>query len=935
MTHGSQWRKWDLHVHTPATRLNNQFRSDDINESWRSFCETINQSDVHAVGITDYFDIHSFFEFKRRYREFYPEDDSRVFFPNLELRLDRYFNKKIQHANVHVIFRPDLTEDDAVTFSYNLKLALTDSPLERNPSMKEVESWTSDQLEGATVKIEEIRQAIKSTFKDIDHPTDAAIIVASGRSDGLSPNGSQSLRNYHAIDSVDAQVDAIFARSRDAEHWLNSARGSGAIAARPKPTFGGCDAHSLEELKKTLGRSGTDESRTWETTWIKADLNYEGLLQTLAEPSERVRIQEGEPDAKPDMYVIDRIEFPGADKFPTQVKFGRNLNAIIGSRSSGKSALLAYIAHAANPDETIRQQELASPEGANPPGPAAGHTWKQVESIDREIVWASGSRSTGGIVYIPQNSLYSLSNRPREVSAKIEPVLFKEFPSVSLSYQQHLSRSKDLSERIGNYIQRWLDWQNAELQLVNEIEAIGERGSIEESHKKVKADLDKARADLSLSDDEIIMHKSVQDELEALDSGAAKFEQERAEVDIAFGTPKPGGEDTSGGMPGVRVELSQNITSLPVPLRNILQTELARIQAEGQSRIRSTFLEWRSQSDERLNRTSRQASELRVEHAELLAKIAGASVVDELTKSERNHRSLLAQIAEKEEALGEARKKRVDIELDLRTAIESRKSQLDNFIDAFEAEPRQLDDVTVEAEQDFDPELLHFLASDMRQNKKSEYLTAADDGELIFAIDDAQGDPASFLRYCEDDTIPLKKGVDRHDFARRVLTAEPEMRFAAIMDGDRIGGYSASTMTPGKQALFALTLILHESDAPWPLLIDQPEDDLDSRSIFAAVVPYLLKRKQERQIIMVTHDANLVVGADAEAVIVANRHGDDRPNLHGREFDYRTGSIEDLTVEPESASTLAKQGIRDHCCDILDGGTEAFLKRKDKYRLHQ
>ena len=227
------------------------------------------------------------------------------------------------------------------------------------------------------------------------------------------------------------------------------------------------------------------------------------------------------------------------------------------------------------------------------------------------------------------------------------------------------------------------------------------------------------------------------------------------------------------------------------------------------------------------------------------------------------------------------------------------------------------------------------MASDMRQNKKSEYLTAADDGELIFAIDDAQEDPASFLRYCEDDTIPLKKGVDRHDFARRVLTAEPEMRFAAIMDGDRIGGYSASTMTPGKQALFALTLILHESDAPWPLLIDQPEDDLDSRSIFAAVVPYLLKRKQERQIIMVTHDANLVVGADAEAVIVANRHGDDRPNLHGREFDYRTGSIEDLTADPESASTLAKQGIRDHCCDILDGGTEAFLKRKDKYRLHQ
>ena len=76
----------------------------------------------------------------------------------------------------------------------------------------------------------------------------------------------------------------------------------------------------------------------------------------------------------------------------------------------------------------------------------------------------------------------------------------------------------------------------------------------------------------------------------------------------------------------------------------------------------------------------------------------------------------------------------------------------------------------------------------------------------------------------------------------------------------------------GKQALFALTLILNESQEPWPLLIDQPEDDLDSRSIYLAIVPYLGERKKERQIIMVSHNANLVIGADSEVVIVANRH---------------------------------------------------------------
>jgi len=53
--------------------------------------------------------------------------------------------------------------------------------------------------------------------------------------------------------------------------------------------------------------------------------------------------------------------------------------------------------------------------------------------------------------------------------------------------------------------------------------------------------------------------------------------------------------------------------------------------------------------------------------------------------------------------------------------------------------------------------------------------------------------------------------------------------FTAEMEGDKIGGFSESTMTPGKRALFALRLILDESEDTWPLLIDQPEDDLDSK----------------------------------------------------------------------------------------------------------
>ena len=110
------------------------------------------------------------------------------------------------------------------------------------------------------------------------------------------------------------------------------------------------------------------------------------------------------------------------------------------------------------------------------------------------------------------------------------------------------------------------------------------------------------------------------------------------------------------------------------------------------------------------------------------------------------------------------------------------------------------------------------------------------------------------------------------------------------------------------------------------------EDDLDNRSIFEQLIPFIKRKKVNRQIIIVTHNANIVVGADAEEVIVANQEGIDCENK-SRRFEYRSGSIEndnpvykhDDTIEK---GILNKQGIQQHICDILEGGIQAFEKRK-------
>ena len=207
-------------------------------------------------------------------------------------------------------------------------------------------------------------------------------------------------------------------------------------------------------------------------------------------------------------------------------------------------------------------------------------------------------------------------------------------------------------------------------------------------------------------------------------------------------------------------------------------------------------------------------------------------------------------------------------------------------------------------------------------------------GKGKLEIGEIREKPGEFLSALYSGEQKIIVGNEKRDVARDTLSVTEKILFNAEMEGDKIGGFSEPTMTPGKRALFLLRLILDESEDTWPLLIDQPEDDLDSRSIYDDIVPFLKKKKKERQIIMVSHDANLVIGSDSEQVIVANRHGTDRKNADERQFNYLTGSLEySKTKDEDCNDTLKAQGVCEHACEILDGGKIAFEQRKNKYNI--
>lgn len=83
---------------------------------------------------------------------------------------------------------------------------------------------------------------------------------------------------------------------------------------------------------------------------------------------------------------------------------------------------------------------------------------------------------------------------------------------------------------------------------------------------------------------------------------------------------------------------------------------------------------------------------------------------------------------------------------------------------------------------------------------------------------------------------------------------------------------------------------------------------------------------------MITHNPNLAVGADSEEVLIANQAGQDneRENRKYR-FEYVSDGLENSFEHSEQGNILWSQGIREHVCEILEGGKTAFEEREEKY----
>ena len=165
----------------------------------------------------------------------------------------------------------------------------------------------------------------------------------------------------------------------------------------------------------------------------------------------------------------------------------------------------------------------------------------------------------------------------------------------------------------------------------------------------------------------------------------------------------------------------------------------------------------------------------------------------------------------------------------------------------------------------------------------------------------------------------MPENADFRTWARNISDWLYSTDHITVGYGLQYDGVDIEQLSPGTRGIVLLLLYLAiDAEDDRPLIIDQPEENLDPQSIFQELVHRFRDAKKRRQIIVVTHNANLVVNTDADQVIVA-QSGPHRP-----------GQLPLITYE---SGSLENPLIRRHVCDILEGGERAFKERAKRLRV--
>ena len=946
--YGSVWRKWDFHVHTPYSILNNNygFNPFDLNESdlEEKFDDYVKQlftlaveNDIAAIGITDYFMLEGYKYIRKNYLdnpakmlECFPDDDLRhkieniYVFPNVELRLDNFVGRGASSINYHVIFSDELSlQDIEENFLNQLKFNF-DCASTRPLTISNIEEFgkqiiknNSDSgsellvgLEHVTVNYTDIQKVLENnpTFKNkylITVPVDEDLSK-------IDWNG----RDYPTRRNIYKQCHCLMTSNKKTIEWAlalgredNQIREFGSI----KPCIWGSDAHEYQRMFKPA------EERY---CWVKADPTFEGLLQVVYEPSERVCIQKEQPDTGDVHQLIDSVQFEDENFQAQPIYFNDHLTCIIGGKSTGKSMLLRQMVRAIDKNYALKQEESLN-HGKFP-------------TVKTAVKWKDGTTNGRKIVYIPQTYLNNTIDDPEKMTAIneiISGILLQE-PDINLAYT-FFENSKDrIKKEVKDLIEKFIAKQTKLIKLNELIKEQGLSSTFDITIKNLENERNSLAQKVKITPNEIIHFNEVERNIENLELENEKLQLEldnHKKISNVF-TVVPGyfscsdefsiDHDFSKDFPVTESNLKSALKNINMEIaklwNNVIESDCTTLKV-------------------RINENQQQLNSLKQEYESLKEKVSKSEELTKLTTRLNDERKLFDLAVKRE-------KDREEILNNINIIKEKIIESQSKYFHAYSEFGETIKSVGISKETSlkFDVEIVwkqkEFIEciSQIFNNKnfssfknKYEYdlsnLESTDYGKELLSILCDSCDESK-----EQNVLVFKKGYTQIAALTNIFNDWYNVHYLVTSGNDCI-----ENMSPGKKALVLLEMLISLEDSKCPILIDQPEDDLDNRSIYNDLVQYIKKKKKERQIIVVTHNANVVLGADAEEIIIANQDGIGTENAEKR-FEYRSGAIEnDVTLidmnENLLKGILNQSGIQTQICDILEGGRLAFKLRQNKY----
>nr|WP_169195382.1 AAA family ATPase [Devosia sp. MC1541] len=930
--------------------MNDQFGS------WDEFLQAVeNQSQVRVLGVTDYCLLENYSKLKA-YRDAGRLKDIEYVIPNLEFRLAPPTDKDTA-VNIHLLVCPDDPQHEThisnalarLHWQYNHKRYSCTKPQLMSLGLAVDPSITSEK-DALSKGVEQFKIDF-SAFRDwyFQEPwlRSNSLVAVSGNKDGLS--GFLVDGGWAAMREEITRLSAIIFSGRpgEAEFWIGAEAGKNQDfmfkLGGPKPCVHGSDAHELSKLFKP------DEDRF---CWIKADPTFEGLKQILLEPADRVYIGPTPPLYHDSARVIESVTLRRTNGWFNEetIPLNPGLVSIIGQKGSGKSALAELIAYGAGSWEPTD-------------GSFLGRAGSHLDGLEVELKWGDGHATTeflgrnfsavGNVRFLSQRFVEKLCANDElgeDLVREIEAVIFDALdPTDTLNastFQELRELRTDTTREEGEHLREEM------LRLIRDETALRQTlGKIPEKQQRLTKLIEEADG----LKKQMPQPASAEEAKTQADLLAARSKLGQLQADI--GTHKQKRQklvDVRGRIQGVTRELDRFRDEIKPILvaADILEGDHSLFVPAFPSGYDAVL----KARDAALVQ-SIAALEGTPENPESLLGVQAS--IDRLSKLESDDKARHDRVKGIQTRLAaiDVEMQRLSTEIGQREAIRSeiessRKKRLDAYIAFFSNladEQKILEELYKpvhdklahrEHEQDlqfsirWEADLDRWIARGsqlMDQRKAVPYGTI--DGmrqqatQLLVAAW-TSGDPVRVGKAHEKFMEEFRK-LPPSDYLRNGVTFEELLTW--LYDVDQVGlnyglkyrGTDLEKLSPGTKGIVLLILYLglDERDTR-PLVVDQPDENLDNESIFELLTTYFRSAKRRRQIILITHNPNLVVNGDSEQVVVATA----RIGESGLPYiSYVANSLENSAAD--------ETGIRQRTCKILEGGTKAFQRRERRYAL--